>query len=225
MSLRGRDRIRRARGSRAWAAAKSTLAPPRPGPRAHWTEALTLESARGTNAARPRAHPPALGRAKRPHESSLHACAAASGPVRSVGTSRTRGHASWPFCFRRRAPPPHRRRTEACRISALPRGRPHMLSAGGIDAAPGTAHWAILYYSKSALLAFFALFASLRARFAALSLGTCPRPAAPTAPSRRHVVASTDVRARARSAPEAVPLGPTGTRRRSAAPLRAHMRR
>jgi hypothetical protein len=61
VSLRGRDRIRRARGSRAWAAAKSRRRRPAHVPTG--TEVRTLESVRGTKArpslrasARPRQH-------------------------------------------------------------------------------------------------------------------------------------------------------------------------
>ena len=136
VSLRRRDRIRRARGSRAWAAAKSTLARRRrPARVPTGTEVRTLESVRGTKArpsprasVRPRQH---CGNGR----TSRLCCARVCGGEWSGRVCRDLPDegaiASWPFYFRRRAPPPHRRRTEACQISALLYARPSAHACGG----------------------------------------------------------------------------------------------
>jgi hypothetical protein len=71
-SLRGQDRIRRARGSRAWAAAKvDSSAPPPPGARAHFDgSAHARVRPRHLKPARPRCsiRPPSAALRKRPHE-------------------------------------------------------------------------------------------------------------------------------------------------------------
>jgi hypothetical protein len=153
VSLRRRDRIRRGRGSHAWAAAKSTLARRRrPARVPTGTEVRTLESVRGTKArpssrasARPRQH---CGNGRTRESSLLRACVrrrvVRSGPV---GTFRTKRPLPAGRSISGGEPRRHigagPRRARSLR--SYTRDRPHMRAAGGVDAAPWTAHWAVSY--------------------------------------------------------------------------------
>ena len=151
VSLRGRDRIRRARGSRAWAAAKSTLARRRRPARVPTGRKCSRSSqSAALKPARPRAHPPALGSTVETAARVSRLCCARvcggalSGPGLS-GPSGRKGHCQLAVLFPAESPAATSAQDRGVPdrpLRSYTRDRPHMRAAS-VDAAPWSAHWAV----------------------------------------------------------------------------------